>query len=214
MGCKAIAAHLNERSLKLRNQVWTRTRVHEVLSNRTYMGQFAFNRRDKAGKLKPESEWIAVQVEPIVEEGTFSRAHARASARAPAKVPPRQVTSPTLLTGLLKCGCCGSGMTLVTGKSGRYRYYKCNRRIGQRNAACENVSVPMGKLDALVLQALGEKAFTPRRVKGMLQQLKERLRASHGEGQAEFVAPIQGAEGQRARPGAALRGGRAGDRES
>jgi len=53
---------------------------------------------------------------------------------------PRQVTNPTLLTGLLKCGGCGAGMTLVTGKGGKYRYYKCTRRIGQRIAACDNVT--------------------------------------------------------------------------
>jgi site-specific DNA recombinase len=108
MGCKAIVTHLNARELIMRRQHWTRTRVHEVLSNRTYMGEFAFNKRDKDGKLKPESEWVKVTVEPIIEESTFGRAHARLRARAPAKVPPRHVTTPTLLTGLLKCGCCGA----------------------------------------------------------------------------------------------------------
>lgn len=72
----------------------------------------------------------AVPVDAIVDAGTFARATARRRSRAPAQVPPRIVTSPTLLTGLLKCGCCGAGMTLVTGKGGRYRYYKCNTRIG------------------------------------------------------------------------------------
>ncbi len=187
MGGKAIAAFLNARGLLMRRQCWTRTRVHEVLSNRTYMGEFIFNKRDKAARLKPESEWIVVKVPAIIEEGSYRRAHARLRARAPAVVPPRQVNSPTLLTGMLKCGHCGAGMTLVTGKGGKYRYYKCQRRIAQRNHACDNPSVSMGKLDALVLGALAEKAFTPKRVKGMLQKLKDGLRSANSEGQAELT---------------------------
>ena len=50
---------------------------------------------------------------------------------------PLQVNSPTLLTGLLKCGKCGAGMTLATGKGGRYRYYKCNTRIAKHNDDCD-----------------------------------------------------------------------------
>jgi site-specific DNA recombinase len=188
MGAKAIATHQNERGGMMRRQRWTRTRVHEVLANRTYMGEFAFNKRNKAARLKPESEWIMVKVPAIIDEGIYRRVHARLRARAPAIVPPRHATNPTLLTGLLKCGECGAGMVLVTGKGGKYRYYKCNRRIGQRNDACKMPSVSMGKLDVLVLGALAEKAFTPKRVTGMLQQLKERLRSANTEGQAGLAA--------------------------
>jgi site-specific DNA recombinase len=39
-----------------------------------------------------------------------------------------------MLTGIVKCGCCGAGMTLATGKGGRYRNYKCNTRIGKGDA--------------------------------------------------------------------------------
>lgn len=46
----------------MRRQQWTRTRVHEVLTSRTYMGECIFNKRDKAARLKPESEWIIVKV--------------------------------------------------------------------------------------------------------------------------------------------------------
>ena len=188
MGGKAIAAHLNARGLMMRRQCWTRTRVHEVLTNRTYMGEFIFNKRDKVARLKAESEWIIVKVPAIIDEGIYRRAHARLRARAPAVVPPRQVNSPTLLTGLLKCGHCGAGMTLVTGKGGKYRYYKCQRRIAQSNGTCDSPSVPMRTLDALVLGALAEKAFTPKRVKGMLQKLKDGLRSANTEGQAELAA--------------------------
>ena len=68
--------------------------------------------------------------------------------------PPRLVSSPTLLTGLLKCGHCGAGMTLSTGKSGRYKYYKCTNRVNKGNAQCTSGNIPMGKLDELVIERL------------------------------------------------------------
>jgi septation ring formation regulator EzrA len=45
----------------------------------------------------------------------------------------------------------------------------------------------MGKLDALVLGALADKAFTATRVMGMLQKLKNRLKSAQSEGQAELA---------------------------
>ena len=105
MGAKDIAVYLNQRNTTLRGQKWTRGRVHEVLSNRTYIGEYYFNQRDhKTKALKPQSEWIRLEIEPIIEAAAFEDARSRCAARAPAMVPPRIVNSPTLLTGLLKCG--------------------------------------------------------------------------------------------------------------
>ena len=81
-----------------------------------------------------------------------------------------------------------AGMTLVTGKGGRYRYYKCQRRIGQDNRACDSPSIPMEKLDRLVLEALSEKGFAPQRVKGLMVRLRDALKASHGEEEARVRA--------------------------
>ena len=101
----------------------------------------------------------------------------RRRSRAPARVPPRVVGSPTLLTGLLKCGSCGAGMTLATGKGGRYRYYKCNTRIGKGRTLCTARSIPMDKLDAMVLQALADRVFVPTRVHRMLADLRSKFKA-------------------------------------
>jgi hypothetical protein len=178
-GTKHIAVHLNERGLTLRGTKWTRGRVHEVLSNPTYQGELVFNRRDaKNHQTKPESEWVRMAVEPIVEKPIFSTVQARKASRAPSVVPPRAVNSPTLLTGLLKCGCCGAGMTLATGKGGRYRYYKCNTRISKGNKLCDSHSIPMEKLDTLVLSALADKVFNPDRVKSMLSDMKKQIKAA------------------------------------
>jgi site-specific DNA recombinase len=132
MGAREIALHLNTKGISLRGNVWNKSRVHEVLSNRAYIGEYYFNKRDhKTKTLKAESEWILLTVEPIIDEAVFESVRIKRESRAPAKISPRLVTSPILLTGLLKCGCCGAGITTATGKGGLYRYYKCNTRVNQ-----------------------------------------------------------------------------------
>lgn len=139
LGEKGIASHLNDKGLMLRGQKWMRGKVHNLLANTTYCGEYVFNRMsDKTRDAKPETEWVRVAVEPIIDAATFGRVRVQRAARAPAHVPPRVVNSPTLLTGLLKCGHCGAGMTLATGKGGKYRYYKCQSRIAKSNTHCRS----------------------------------------------------------------------------
>ena len=179
MGAKQIAVHLNERGFTQRGKQFARNRVHEILSNPTYQGEFIFNKRDaKNQKDKPESEWVRMAVEPIIEKSLFDAVQTHKAARAPTIIPPRITNSPTLLTGLLKCGCCGASMTLATGKGGRYRYYKCNTRISKGNKLCDGRSIPMEKLDSLILNTLADKVFDPERVKTMLADMKKQIKAA------------------------------------
>jgi DNA invertase Pin-like site-specific DNA recombinase len=102
MGAKDIATFLNNRNTPMRLQKWNRSRVHEILSSRTYIGEYYFNKTDnKNNRSKPESEWIKVDIPPLIGADIFEGVRSRRSARAPANVPPRLVNSPTLLTGLL-----------------------------------------------------------------------------------------------------------------
>ncbi len=182
MGAKEIATYLNSRGIRHRRTAWNRSRVHEVLSSRTYIGEYYFNKTDSKTKtIKPESEWIKMEIEPIIEAATFEVARSRRAARAPDKVPPRLVNSPTLLTGILKCGKCGAGMTTVTGKGGKYRYYKCNTRIGKGNDLCTSPALPMKKLDDLVLSSLADKVFAPERVRTMLHEMRRIQKAANAD---------------------------------
>ncbi|MGO9446065.1 MAG: recombinase family protein [Thiobacillaceae bacterium] len=190
-GAKDIAVRLNNRGISLRGQQWNRSRVHEVLANRLYIGEYYFNQRDpKTQTTKPKSEWVKLEVEPIIEAATFEAARHRRASRAPANVPPRVINSPTLLTGLLKCGCCGAGMTLATGKGGKYRYYKCNTKIGKGVHLCEAPAIPMQKLDGIVLDTLADRVFTPERVGTMLGEMRDHQRAWRRDQDVHFK-PLQ-----------------------
>ena len=188
MGCKSIAYFLNECGITRRGRRWMRARIHEVLANRAYVGEYYFNRNDgKTRKLKPPSEWVKLAVEPIIDPALFRRVQLRRGARAPTMVAPRVVSSPTLLTGLLKCAGCGAGMTLATGKGGRYRYYKCNTRIGKGIDYCQSDNLPMQKLDALVLNSLVDRVFTAARVRLMLEALAKHAKESGKQQQRQLA---------------------------
>jgi site-specific DNA recombinase len=177
MGIKEIAKHLNERGQLMRGRVWGIQKVHRILSAPVYRGEFAYNVIDsKTGKKRPPSEWIGVPVEPIIDAETFERVRQRREGRRPSAVPPRRVSSPVLLTGILQCGHCGAAMTLATGKSGRYRYYKCSRRMNKGNAQCPSRNVPLPLLDELVLSQLEDKVFTPTRLQEILTEARRLLR--------------------------------------
>ena len=181
LGVKGIAAHLNAQGLLMRGKIWRKTAIHKMLSNRTYLGEYTFNKMEvKTLRKKPESEWITVSIEPIINPETFNQVQQRLESRSPTVVSPSVVASPTLLTGLIKCGSCGATMTIATGKGGRYRYYKCTGRINNlaRGSSCTNSNVPMEKLDTLVLQAVADRIFTPKRVEDMVKELQRNLKQS------------------------------------
>lgn len=108
----------------------------------------------KSGERKPQDQWVAVEVPPIVSREDFGRVQESLAARAPAWSHPRVISSPVLLTGIARCATCGGGMTLRTGKSGRYRYCTCASAAHRGKAVCPGRSVPMDDLDQLVIGAL------------------------------------------------------------
>ncbi len=133
-----------------------------------------FNRQGgKTQTRKVESEWIKVPVPAIVDEALFDKAVKPREAHSPKKINPRVVSSPTLLTGLIRCSDCGAGMVVATGKSGRYRYDKCSNRMSRGNAARKSGNKPLEKLDTLVLDALRQRVYTPEYLQGIISRLRK-----------------------------------------
>ncbi|WP_246756907.1 zinc ribbon domain-containing protein [Bradyrhizobium neotropicale] len=131
-------------------------------------------------------------------------------AKNPKAMPPRVVTGPILLTGIATCASCSGGMTLRTGKSGKYRYYTCATCAQQGKAACKGRSVPMDKLDSLVTERLADQLLTPERVAELLSRLMER-QAARDEGYSSRLtalrAKLSDAEGRLGRLYSAIESG-------
>ncbi len=178
-GMKKLAGFLNDHGITMRGKPWKKTVLNKALSNRVYLGEYTFNKMEaKTHRLKPESEWITVSIEPIIDIETFNLAQAIRTEHAAKAKTSSAMFSPTLLTGFLRCGGCGSPMTLATGKSGRFRYYKCTRKINNGTGACTTNNVRMEKMDQLVMEVLAKRIVTPERVTILLNEVNKTLRGN------------------------------------
>ena len=182
-GVKGVAAYLNERNILRRGCLWGNTAIHDILTNRLYIGEKVFNRNHwKSGDLKPEADWIKVQIEAIVDEDTFLLVQEKLKSRSPAMTHPRRLSSPRLLTGILKCGVCGANMTMATGKGdgGTYYYYRCSTKTRKSAKLCSSRPVRMDEFDKSILEALANVVFTPEKVEAMMLELRRMLRTDGG----------------------------------
>ena len=178
-GIRAIADKLNRKGLRYRrkDRKFTSGLVHQILTREAYAGTHYFNRTDARRKRgKEKGEWVTFATPVIIDPEIFQAVQRKLEARRPTRVPPRIVNGPTLLTGLARCATCGGGMTIRTGKGGRYRYYTCNNRVNEGSTSCEGRSIPMPLLDRLVLEKLEERIFAPERLELLLRGLIDRVR--------------------------------------
>ena len=192
MGVKAIVKHLNGKGIFTRDGGrWGVGQVHRVLTRRTYIGEHRFNRRSKAGEVKPEGEIVTIPVPPLIDRETFDAVQKLLQARNPkTELPARVVIGPTLLTGICYCGNCGGAMTIRTGKSGRYRYYACSIKARQGETGCKGRAIPMDKLDNMVVSHIEERLLDPRRLEMLLGSVLGR-RSDQAERRRQHIAELQ-----------------------
>ena len=179
LGIKSIACWLNERGYRTRKGArFGLGSVHVILTNGVYIGQATFNKRDsKTLRDKPASEHIIVEVEPLIPRDEFDVVQMTLKSRDPRVTAPRTVTGPILLTGLATCASCNGAMTLRTGtsKTGKvHKYYTCSVCARQGKEACKGRSIPMDKLDTLVVDHLVERLFQPERLTAILASVASR----------------------------------------
>ena len=82
-------------------------------------------------------------------------------------------------------------MVMATGKSGRYRYYKCTARMKRGNAACSSGNIPMDKLDTLVLDAFKKKVFTPEHIRSTVDALRQQAAKMGKRDEKEHVKKLE-----------------------
>jgi len=183
MGVKAVASWLNAHGYRTRRGArWGIGPLHKLITSATYKGEHRFNRAVwKTKEEKPASEQVVVPVDPIIDAVAFDAIQANLKSRNPRATPPRVVTGPILLTGIATCASCGGGMTLRTGKYGRYRYYTCGTCAQKGKSACKGRSIPMGKLDDIVIGRLADQLLTPERVGALLRGLMDRQTAKDAD---------------------------------
>ena len=150
---RPVTSWLNEHGHRTRvGARWGIGPLHKILARATYKGLHRFNR--KVWKGARRSLKLSRLPSPSIPSST------------------RQRSTPSS-----RCATCSGGMTLRTGKSGRYRYYTCATCAQQGKAACKGRSIPMDKLDRLVTERLANQLLTLERVGKILGGLMDRQAA-------------------------------------
>jgi site-specific DNA recombinase len=195
---------------------WQRPAIHDLLTNPAYRGEAAFGRTRivrEGGQLHgtrgvrrvpaPPAAWIMIPVPPIVSPALFAAA-AEQLASEQRRVQP--ATEGYLLTGLVRCGSCGSACvgrrTWKDRPSGRqaYHYYRCQGTDRRRTGGvrlCHRRGLPMDLVDAAVWHEVRQLLADPGRV---LTEYQRRLDGTQtGEQQERAGIERQLHQAQRAR---------------
>lgn len=191
---RAIAAALNsERIPSPRGGRWnastingSRLRQNGILQNRLYAGEIVWNRQRfikdpatgrRVSRLNDESAWQRAPAPhlAIVDRDLFDAAQhakaARGGPRATRPVPPKH-----LLSGLIKCGCCGASYTVIgPGRLGCAGFRERGDCTNRRTVSRQHV-------EERVLIALRERLLAPEMIAEFVKTYREemrRLRAQH-----------------------------------
>ena len=185
-GLKKIATYLNERGItKKSNKEWNFNKVHKVLTNRCYIGEIKFG-------LKPNRKYdnkppLIGKIPAIIEVETFNLVREGLKSRAPKMKESKADRSTSLLTGLIKCGYCGSNMVIQTGKSGKYRYYKCSERIRKRNNICACPNLKKEEIENAVLETIHDEVLTTEHIVEVMANLRNHYKENVSVNQREVL---------------------------
>lgn len=143
-----------------------------ILANAIYAGRQIWNRSkfvkhpDTGRRLRqerPESEWVITDQPElaIVDKATWEAAQSRAAGRREAKPDHAKGAGPgrpmrNLLSGILRCGCCGGPLVVIDS----YRY-GCSTNKDRGAAACPNpVAVPKKAADMAMVAGVQRELLT------------------------------------------------------
>ena len=194
LGIKKIAEELNRRGFRSRSgNVFGTGTVHEILTREAYAGARAWNVRRKDGAFNPDDQLIHVPIPPIIDRVNYDCVQELLQSREPTRRGPRLDSAPSLFGGIIRCGLCDGAMSPATGTSRKgilYTYYKCLNATKKGKFACEGLSIPRPKAEALVTDALAEKLLQPDRVLHILEAIAAR-RQSRQASVDQRIADLQ-----------------------
>ena len=169
-----------------------RQRGTGILNNELYIGRLVWNRLEyrkdpdsgkRVSRLNPESDWRIVEVPElrIVAQDLWGAVKARQQS-LDAKLERKRNPAGTrrsgicetrrpqhLLSGFVRCGVCGGGMSLVGGAS-----YGCS--TARNKGTCENRrTIPRLNLEAMVLDGLRKQLMAPDAVKAFVAEFHREI---------------------------------------
>ena len=143
LGVKLIAQRLKKKD-QFTRRAWCQTSVWNILNTFTYCGYVKINGKYEKGPHKA-----------IISEETFKSVQQILKEKA--RIPSRRLSSPNILSGIVKCGKCGQVMT--TGKGKGNHYYVCSGRT--RESKCDMKYIPARPLELAIIEEIRAIASKP-----------------------------------------------------
>lgn len=175
IGTALISKELNKECIPApRGKQWIVSSIHRILTNTAYRGivysmmhkstKTGFNTRTV--ELRPEAEWIPIQVPAIVDEITWYSAQKQLHTNK--DLAKRNLKYDHLLNGLICCARCGRKMSVKHSGNMNYKvsYYACLTQVSTSymyldGEKCIARRVPTAIVDELVWNKLCELAENP-----------------------------------------------------
>jgi site-specific DNA recombinase len=161
----------------------SRKRQNGILQNALYVGRIVWNRQSfikdpdsgrRVSRLNPTTEWMESNLPElrIIDDKTWNAVQGRRANRGGAAryyhSRPRR-----LLSGLLKCGKCGSGYT-IAGADKRGPYLRCSRSV--ESGTCDNKrTVSLEAIEATVLHGIERHLSAPELLAEYVQEFHRAL---------------------------------------
>ncbi|MBM3949537.1 MAG: recombinase family protein [SAR202 cluster bacterium] len=190
MGVVEITKRLNAEGIASpRGRRWGKGAVHNVLVNPVYAGTLVWG---KSGHYHRSAGLTPVTVESafpaVVDRDTYETVQVQLRSRGPKVMAPRTVSSRYLLSGLLRCGECGSAMSGQPGKSGRYLYYVCATKTRVGRGICRSRPVPANTMEDFVLEKVRDVLLEDDHVEEMVRLVNEEMTALRSDLQGKTRA--------------------------
>lgn len=153
----------------------------------TYLGHLVFNRQNErvdgtfvgGNKWRDRNEWVVkVNAHPALITEELARGIQERCKHRVRECSPRRKND-YLLSGLLRCGCCGNSMF---GDSG---YYVCAGAKNKKNN-CEMNKIKFEILDQIVLDILGNEILSFPNLSEIIEDLRKSLEKRKGHSGQEF----------------------------
>jgi len=163
LGAKEIAARLNNEGFRTRrNQLWSKNTILYTLRNEIYTGTYIWNKKKSRPGKRKAADIVRVPnaVPALVTRKTFELVQMQLNERAPSSCHPRSVSSPYLLSGLIRCGSCDRVLQGGSAKSGKHHYYACFNRLTKGKAACSSGFLPQRLIEDAVLNRIRDYILT------------------------------------------------------
>lgn len=203
LGYAVIAQKLNERRIaapRKRRRAgggWMHSCIREMLRNPKYVGEFSFGirrwqrhptTRKRVARTSNEADVLRDRRPDlaIVDRPTWDAVQAMLAEHArdyKARAVPHGKTS-YLLTGLLRCGCCGAAMQITGGSS--ERYYRCVS-FRKRGTCANRLSVRERLTRQRILEAIRQALETPNAIAYVRQRFAERVGALSRDASRELA---------------------------